>query len=44
MKTPEKNKYHKPHRLLDSVLGKLRKKIPVQSITLVNYDLENIYG
>ena len=40
----EKNKYTKPHRLLDSVLEKLRKKIPVQSITLVNYDLENIYG
>nr|DAS53492.1 MAG TPA: hypothetical protein [Caudoviricetes sp.] len=38
------NKYTKPNRLLNSVLEKLRKKIPVQSITLVNYDLENIYG
>lgn len=43
MKT-EKNKYNKPNRLLDLILEKLRKKIPVQCITLIDYDMETIYG
>lgn len=39
-----KTKYTKPNRLLDSVLEKLRKKIPVQCITLIEYDFETISG